>query len=72
MKISPSLLLAVKSARGAEAPAGCCQYLTINADSGLDKLDNAVAWEYAGENQHGNPYYQSITACGEKPSNRYD
>ena len=67
MKLSPSLLLAVQAAKGAEAPADCCQYLTIDANSGLPRIDDAVAWEYAGENRHGNPYYQSITACGEKP-----
>ena len=70
MKLSASVLLAVKSARGAEAPAGCCQYVTIDANSGMDRIDLAAAWEYAGENRHGNPYYQSITACGEKPDKR--
>ena len=70
MKLSATLLLALKSSEGAQAPEGCCQYLTIDADSGLEKFDDAVAWEFAGENKHGNPYYQSITACGEKPEKR--
>ena len=70
MKLAPSFLLAIKSARGADAPAGCCQYLTIDANSGLGRIDDAIAWEYAGENRHGNPYYQAITACGEKPNTR--
>lgn len=70
MKLSATLLLAVQSAKAAETPAGCCQYLTIDADSKLEKYDDQEAWEYAGFNKDGNPYYQSITACGEKPANR--
>ena len=68
MKLSASLLIAIadQSARAAEAPEGCCEYLTIDTQgtSGLTNLDNSLYYQFSGKNNDGNNYYQAVSECG--------
>ena len=68
MKLSASLLFAIadQSAQAAQAPEGCCQYVTIDTKgtSGLNNLDKSLYYQFAGKNNDGNNYYQAVSECG--------